>query len=89
MTKMTMMGSAPSQPAQQGSGSELFKGFSSLSNRFADRLKDNALGANFENLISGVKNLIPVNRDYTVTKIVESIMDPAGASSSAIAKTER
>lgn len=31
---------------------------------------------------------MPTNRDLTVTKITESIMDPAGASSSAIAKTE-
>ena len=46
------------------------------------------MGANFENLISGVKNFLPADRDLTVTKITESIMDPAGAASSAIAKTE-
>ena len=79
-----MMTSAPTQPAQQ---SEIFKGFSSLGNRLTG-FKDTALGANFENLLSGVKNLIPVSRDGTVTKITESIMDPAAASSSAIAKTE-
>lgn len=56
--------------------------------QLADRFKDGALGANFENLISGVKNFLPANKDLTVTKITESIMDPAGASSSAIAKTE-
>lgn len=84
MTRMTMMTSAPTQPTQQ---SEIFKGFSSLSTRLTG-FKDSALGANFENLISGVKNLIPVSRDGTVTKITESIMDPAAASSSAIAKTE-
>ncbi len=53
-----------------------------------ERLKDNPLGANLENLISGVKNFLPANKDLTVTKITESLMDPASASSSAIAKTE-
>ena len=56
--------------------------------QLTDRLKDGALGANFENLISGVKNFLPVNKDLTITKITESLMDPASASSSAIAKTE-
>lgn len=85
---MTMMTSAPTQPVQQSASNEIFRGFSSISNRLTDRLKDGALGANFENLISGVKNFLPVNKDLTVTKITESIMDPASASSSAIAKTE-
>ncbi|KAI4134925.1 MAG: hypothetical protein LQ347_001108 [Umbilicaria vellea] len=88
ITRMTMMTSAPSQPAPQSTGGELFRGFSSISNRLTDRLKDGALGANFENLISGVKNFLPVNKDLTITKITESLMDPASASSSAIAKTE-
>ncbi|KAI9672929.1 MAG: Vesicle trafficking between the ER and Golgi [Trizodia sp. TS-e1964] len=86
ITRMTMMASAPSQPAPQQS--DLFRGFSSISNRLTDRLKDGALGANFENLISGVKNFLPVNKDLTITKITESIMDPTSAPSSAIAKTE-
>ena len=85
---MTMMTSVPSQPAQQSASNEIFRGFSSLGNRLTDRLKDGALGANFENLISGVKNFLPANKDLTITKITESIMDPASASSSAIAKTE-
>ncbi len=86
---MTMMASAPSQTPQQASAStELFRGFSSISSRLTSSLKESGVGANFENLISGVKNFLPANRDLTVTKITESIMDPAGASSSAIAKTE-
>lgn len=86
---MTMMTSTPANTTQQSSTStELFRGFSSISNRLTDRLKESGVGANFENLISGVKNFLPANRDLTVTKITESIMDPAGASSSAIAKTE-
>jgi len=83
-----MMTSAPTQPAPQSTSNELLRGFSSISNRLTDRLRDGALGANFENLISGVKNFLPVNKDITLTKITESLMDPTSASSSAIAKTE-
>lgn len=87
---MTMMTSAPAQPTSQqtSASTELFRGFSSISNRLTDRLKESGVGANFETLISGVKNFLPANRDLTITKITESLMDPASASSSAIAKTE-
>ncbi|PUU82110.1 Sec1-like protein [Tuber borchii] len=89
ITRMTMMASAPSQPAAQSAGGDLFKGFSSISNRLTDRLKDaGALGGGFENLISGVKNFLPVNKDLTITQIVESLMDPTSSSTSALAKTE-
>ncbi|RDL37573.1 Uncharacterized protein BP5553_05006 [Venustampulla echinocandica] len=88
-TRMTMMSTAPSQTTPQSSTStQLFGGFSSISSRLTSSLKESGVGANFETLISGVKNFLPANRDLTVTKITESIMDPAGASSSAIAKTE-
>ena len=87
-TRMTMMTSAPSAPVQQSTDSNLFRGFSSISNRLTDRFGAGTLSTNFENLISGVKNFLPANKDITITKIVESLMDPQAASSSAIAKTE-
>jgi len=88
-TRMTMMTSAPSQsPAQASASNDLFRGFSGISSRLTSSLKDTGVGANLENLLSGVKSFLPANRDLTVTKITESIMDPASASSSAIAKTE-
>jgi len=87
-TRMTMMTSAPSAPVQPPTDINLFRGFSSISNRLTDRLGAGTLGTNFENLISGVKNFLPANKDITITKIVESLMDPQAASSSAIAKTE-
>ncbi|OJD24468.1 hypothetical protein ACJ73_04170 [Blastomyces percursus] len=87
ITRMTMMTTAATATTQQPS-SDLFRGFSSLSNRLTDRITAGALGANFDSLISGVKNFLPVNKDLPLTKITESIMDPAGASSSAIAMTE-
>jgi sec1 family domain-containing protein 1 len=88
-TRGTMMASTVAQPQQ--SSTPLFGGLSSLSKNFTDRIASTALGnvnVNLEALVSGVKNLMPVNKDLTVTKIVESIMDPPAASSSAIAKTE-
>ncbi|KAH7083108.1 SEC1 family transport protein-like protein SLY1 [Paraphoma chrysanthemicola] len=85
LTRMTMISSAPTQPAQ--STSQLFGGFSSLS-RVTDRFKEAGLGANFEGVLSGIKNFLPTNTDLTLTKITESLMDPQNASSSAISKTE-
>jgi hypothetical protein len=86
---MTMMTSAPtSQPSQGSTSSELFRGFSSLSNRLTSGFKEAGIGTNLENLISGVKNFLPQNRDLTLTKITESLMDPQNASSAAIARTE-
>lgn len=75
-------------PVQPAASNELFRGFSSISSRLTDRFKDAQLGQNFESLISGVKNFLPANKDLTLTKITESIMDPQNASSSAISKTE-
>ncbi|KAF5700892.1 SLY1 [Fusarium mundagurra] len=90
MTQLTTINNNTAQPAQT---SDLFGRFSSMSSRLTDRLKESGvptgLSSNFESLISGVKNFLPVDRDFTVTKIVESIMDPSSASSSAIAKTEK
>ncbi|KAL6709049.1 Vesicle trafficking between the ER and Golgi [Coniothyrium glycines] len=85
-TRMTMISSAPAQPAQ--TTSQLFGGFSSLSSRVTDRFKEAGLGANFEGVLSGIKNFLPTNTDLTLTKITESLMDPSNASSSAISKTE-
>jgi hypothetical protein len=89
ITRMTMISSAPTQQPQATSASnELFRGFSSISSRLTDRFKDAGLGANFDNLISGVKNFLPANKDLTLTKITESLMDPQNASTSALQKTE-
>ncbi len=89
ITRMTMISSAPTQQPQQTSASaDIFRGFTSISSRLTDRFKDAGLGANFDNLISGVKNFLPANKDLTLTKITESLMDPSNASTSALQKTE-
>lgn len=83
------MASAPSQQTQStqsSSSNDLFsRGFSAIGSRLKDA---SALSGGFENLISGVKNFLPTSKDLTITKIVESLMDPASASTSALAKTE-
>lgn len=85
---MTMMSTAPAQQPQQSASNDLLRGFSAISSRLTDRFKEAGLGAGVENLVSSVKTFLPANRDFTLTKITESIMDPHNASSSAIAKTE-
>ena len=88
MTQLTTINST----APQAASSDLFGRFSNISSRLTDRLKETGvptgLSSNFESLIGGIKNFLPADRDFTITKIVESIMDPTTASSSAIAKTE-
>ena len=88
ITRMTMMSSAPTQPAPSSASTDLLRGFSSISSRLTDRFQAAGLGANFDNLISGVKTLLPANKDLTLTKITESLMDPQNASTSALQKTE-
>jgi hypothetical protein len=88
---MTMMTSAPqtSAPAQSSTSSNLLGGFSSLSSRLTSGFKEAGIGTHhLENLISGVKNFMPQNLDLTLTKLTESLMDPANASTAALAKTE-
>ncbi|KAJ9611326.1 Vesicle trafficking between the ER and Golgi [Cladophialophora chaetospira] len=92
-TRGSMLSSAAPTTTQQQSSVPLFGGLGALSKNFTDKISSTALGTTFgnvnlESLVSGVKNFLPANRDLTVTKIVESIMDPPAASSSAIAKTE-
>lgn len=89
---MTQLTTISNPNTNQAASSDIFGRFSSISNRFTDRLKETGvptgLSSNFESLIGGIKNFLPANRDLTITKIVESIMDPSTAASSAIAKTE-
>ena len=83
-----MLSTTPSQQSQPSTSSDFLRGFSAMSSRLTDRFKDAGLGANFENLVSNVKTLIPVKRELTLTMITESLMDPQNASTSATAKTE-
>ncbi|WFD29613.1 Vesicle trafficking between the ER and Golgi [Malassezia sp. CBS 17886] len=82
LSRFSLAASAPT-PAP-GSGGELLKGFSSLGSRLTDTLKDSRL----ENLVAGVKNFLPAQKDYTVTRLVASIMDPASANTQAVQETD-
>lgn len=41
-----------------------------------------------ENLVAGVKNFLPIQKDFTITRLVSSIMDPASASAQALQETD-
>ncbi|CAO2655722.1 Nn.00g045250.m01.CDS01 [Neocucurbitaria sp. VM-36] len=85
VTRMSMIASVPTQPAQS---SQLFGGFSSISSRVTDKFREAGLGANFEGVLAGITGFLPKNRDCTLTQITESLMEPSNASSSAISLTE-
>ncbi|CCJ31315.1 unnamed protein product [Pneumocystis jirovecii] len=87
ITKMTMMISPPTQNLSTFSqkSDNLLRGLNSLSNILADKFKDGAITGGLENLISGVRNFLPSSKDFTITKIVESLMDPTSSNTS---KTE-
>ncbi|KAI9321083.1 Sec1-like protein [Dichotomocladium elegans] len=73
--RMTSMISSPQTAQSSGfSQNDLFRGFSSIGNRLTDRLKEGGLGGGFENLLSGVKNLLPARKELVISKIVADIM---------------
>ncbi|KAK4052065.1 Vesicle trafficking between the ER and Golgi [Microbotryomycetes sp. JL201] len=83
--RMSNLSAAPSAPAPTSAGGDLMRGFSSLSNRLTDRIRDGGIGGvNLENLISGVKNFLPAKKDFPVTRLVEALMDPQSASTQAL-----
>lgn len=83
ITKLSLASTGSmSQTTQASTQSDIFRGFSGLTNKLTDRLKDGKLSEGFGNLISGVKNFLPTTKDLTITKIVESIMEPTPSSSS-------
>ncbi|KAI8097274.1 Sec1-like protein [Halteromyces radiatus] len=77
LMRMTSMITSPNPNTTSGfSQNDLFRGFSSIGNRLTDRLKEGGLGGGFENLLSGVKNLLPTKKELVISKIVSDIMSP-------------
>jgi len=74
-TKITSLSTSTPQPPSQTDA--LFRGFSNIGNKLTDRLKDTGFSGSFENLLTGVKNLLPSKKELAVTRIVENIMEPA------------
>ena len=102
VTRMTMMASQPAV-APPPQGGEWTKGFSVLGSRVSlrvdqdihadsqitDRLREGGItGAGFDNLISGVKNLLPARKELTVTRLVEALMEPSTAAAQALQDTD-
>lgn len=52
--------------------------------KLTDKLKDSRL----ENLVAGVKNFLPLQKDFTVTRLVAAIMDPSTASAQSLQETD-
>lgn len=52
--------------------------------QLTDRLKDSGL----DNLVAGVKNFLPAQKDLTITRLVSSLMDPTSSSSQALQETD-
>ncbi|THH13009.1 hypothetical protein EW146_g7166 [Bondarzewia mesenterica] len=67
-----------------GQSENIFRGISSLSNRLAGRFE----GGGLENLISGVKNFLPTNKLFTVTRLTEALMDSSAASNQSLQETD-
>ncbi|ORX55144.1 Sec1-like protein [Hesseltinella vesiculosa] len=78
LMRMTSMLTSPTTNTSSSSFSQndLFRGFSSIGNKLTDRLKEGGLGGGFENLLSGVKNLLPTKKELVISKIVSDIMAP-------------
>ncbi|KZT44570.1 Sec1-like protein [Sistotremastrum suecicum HHB10207 ss-3] len=76
-------GSATPVPGVQ-QGGELLRGLGMLGNRLTDRLKEGG----FDNLLSGVRNLLPANKLLPVTRLAEALMDPASANTQSLQETD-
>ncbi|GAA5836887.1 hypothetical protein JCM11251_005814 [Rhodosporidiobolus azoricus] len=91
--RMSNLGATPAQPsAMQAAGRDLMGGFSSLSNRLTDRLREtgvsNVVPGGLDNLVSNIKNFLPARKDFPVTRLVEALMDPGNASTQALQDTD-
>jgi len=82
ISRMTNLAAAP--VAVQSQGGELLRGFSSLGNRLTDRLKEGG----FDNLLKGVQNFLPTSKLLPLTRVMEALMDPSSASTSALQDTD-
>ncbi|KAJ3043818.1 Vesicle trafficking between the ER and Golgi [Rhizophlyctis rosea] len=68
--KMTAMSNAA--PVPSGGASDFF---GKIGSKFTDHLKDAGVAGHFDNLISGVKNLLPLRKDLPATRVVDAIME--------------
>ncbi|CCG83257.1 putative Golgi transport protein Sly1 [Taphrina deformans PYCC 5710] len=80
LTRMSIV-TAPVVVQQNTAQDQLFRGFSSLKNTLGARMQEAGIAENFNTLITGVKNFLPSSSNLTVTRIVESLMNPESSQS--------
>jgi hypothetical protein len=58
--------------------------------QISDRLKENGLplAGGLDTLISGVKNFLPAQKNLTLTRLVEALMEPSTATTQALQDTD-
>ncbi|KAJ3116690.1 Dynein intermediate chain 2, axonemal [Phlyctochytrium bullatum] len=66
---------AASNAPQPSTTSDFLGKFTSIGSKLAGHLEGAGVSGGFENLIAGVKNLLPTKRDLPLTKIVDSLME--------------
>lgn len=76
LTRMSIVTAPVVINNQNSAQDQLFRGFSSLKNTLGARMQEAGISENFNSLISGVKNFLPSSSNLTVTRIVESLMNP-------------
>jgi sec1 family domain-containing protein 1 len=70
-SKMTVQ----NQQTQQAPTGDLLGSFTSNFSKLTETLQTTGIGEGFGNLISGVKNMLPTRKEFTVTQIVDAIME--------------
>ncbi|KAI8917589.1 Sec1-like protein [Powellomyces hirtus] len=73
ISRMTAVANVAAAPPT--ATNDLLYRFSTIGSKLTDHLKDAGVSNHFENLVSGVKNLLPVRKDCPVTRIVDSMME--------------
>ena len=81
LTRMSVVTAPVLVQNQNSAQDQLFRGFSSLKNTLGARMQEAGISENFNTLISGVKNFLPSSSNLTVTRIIESLMDPQASQS--------
>ncbi|KAJ3020810.1 Vesicle trafficking between the ER and Golgi [Thoreauomyces humboldtii] len=72
-SRMTIAATVPAAPPT--ATNDLLYRFSTIGSKLTDHLKDAGVSNHFENLVSGVKNLLPVRKDCPVTRVVDALME--------------
>ena len=66
----------------------LLRRFSNVNPFFFSQLTDRLKDGRFDTLISGVKNFLPTNKLFPVTRLTEALMDSSAASNQSLQETD-